>query len=148
MCFEKYRVSAQNPKGLSSLWFYQKMSLCGDNKPKIHKYRVSAQNTKRLAFTFTEKHLSAIKNWPNIHILSLWDPYSCSVRHYSIVHNCFKVLKNIVFWLKTQTYVRLWLAFGITEKVCSLWKWSKICISSTWGPYYVSIIRFDNVHKF
>jgi hypothetical protein len=35
-------------------------------------------------------------------ILSLWDSYYVSVRHYDVIHNFLVVLKNIEFQFKTQ----------------------------------------------
>jgi hypothetical protein len=51
---------------------------------------------------FFEKTSIHDENKLKICISSLWGPYSCSVRHYGVLHKFLFVLKTIEFRLKTQ----------------------------------------------
>jgi hypothetical protein len=56
---------------------------------RLWKISSFSQNQKGLFFSFTDKRLFTVKTGQNP-FLSLWVPYSSSVRHYSIVHNLFR----------------------------------------------------------
>jgi hypothetical protein len=58
----------------------------------FEKYRVLTQYPKGLAFIFNDKRLFATKQ-VKICNSSLWCPYSCLIRHYSVVHNFFRFSK-------------------------------------------------------
>jgi hypothetical protein len=121
------------------------MSVHGENWPKIHittlwgpysvsirrfgvvhkflgvlkKYRFLAQTPKGLAIGFYQKMSAYDENWAEIHISSLWGPYSCSVRYYGVVH--------ILFWgfekYRVLAQNPKMLAFGFTEISLSFyWK--------------------------
>jgi hypothetical protein len=57
------------------------------------KYQVSPENRKGLAFGFTEKTFFTVKISQIFWILSMWDTYSGSVSHYSVVHKILGFLK-------------------------------------------------------
>jgi hypothetical protein len=104
----------------------------------------SISKPKGVSLRFYQKMSFHNKNWSKIRISSPWGLYFCSVRHYGVVHKFFEVQKNIEFWVKTQRGEPSVLPTNVRSR----WKWTKICISSLWDLYYVSIRYFGDVNKF
>jgi hypothetical protein len=108
-------------------------------------WKISSFDSKHKAVRlwFYQKMHVRDKNWLKIHIWYLWDPYSCSVRHYGVVHKFFMFSKISSFDSKPKR-----LAFDFTNNPLFKWNGLKSIFLSLWCPYSCSVRHYDVVHNF
>jgi hypothetical protein len=100
--------------------------------------------TKGVSLRFYRKTSGRDENWPEICISSPWDPYSYSAWHYSVVQISFRFCKISSFGSKPKG-ITVWFY----RKMCvHSENKPKICISSLWGTYSISVRCFGVAHKF
>jgi hypothetical protein len=151
-----------------SLWFYRKHLFMTKTCQKFifhhHESHILAQFDITLLYTifqfwkissFSSKHKGVIlqfyrktsicdKNWSKIQISSPWGLYSCSIRHYSVVHIFFEILKNIEFRFITQMgYPSI-----LPKNICSRWKHVENSYFILVWSYSCSIRHYCDVHNF
>jgi hypothetical protein len=109
-------------------------------------WKISSFSSKHkgVSLQFYRKTSICNKNWSEIQISSLWGLYSCSIRHYSVVHIFFEILKNIEFRFITQMgYPSI-----LPKNVCSRWKHVENSYLIPVWPYSCSIRHYCVVHNF
>jgi hypothetical protein len=121
--FRFWKISSFDLKSKDvRLWFYQKhlFVMKTGQKSVFHpsEFHILTRLDITVLYTFfrfwkissfaskpkgvTEKRLFVAKINQKIRILSSWDPYSFSIRHFDDIHKFLSILKNNEFRLKTQ----------------------------------------------